>query len=132
MPVPHDENADDAGGPTPASGRPVYAISVAADLSGLGVQTLRLYEARGLISPARSAGGTRCYSAADLTRLARITTLNQQGVNLTAIARILELEDANAALAAECDRLHARLDGATPPRDRPPTPDPTHRTGAVE
>jgi len=121
MTVPRDENADDTGATMPVSGRPVYAISVAAELSGLGVQTLRLYEARGLIAPARSPGGTRCYSAADLARLCRITTLSQQGVNLTAIARILELEDANAALTAECDRLHARLDRATP-SNLPPAP----------
>ncbi|WP_051026944.1 MerR family transcriptional regulator [Nocardia higoensis] len=116
MPDPH-HNADNAAVTTPAAGKPVYAISVAAELCGLGVQTLRLYEARGLITPARSAGGTRCYSAADLARLTRITTLNQQGMNLTAIARILELEDANADLTARCDRLQARLDGVGSPEE---------------
>ncbi|HLS79751.1 MAG TPA: MerR family transcriptional regulator [Nocardia sp.] len=115
MPDPQ-HSADNAGVTTPEAGRPVYAISVAAELCGLGVQTLRLYEARGLIRPARSAGGTRCYSAADVARLHRITTLTQQGMNLTAIARILELEDANADLTARCDRLQARLDSVAAER----------------
>lgn len=82
----------------PAAGRGVYAISVAAELAGIGVQTLRLYEQHGLLTPARSAGGTRRYSGADLTRLARITTLTGEGVNLAAVARILELEDTVARL----------------------------------
>lgn len=92
----------------PGSGQAVYAISVAADLAGVGVQTLRLYEQHGLITPERSAGGTRRYSGDDLARLHRITTLAAQGVNLAGIGRILELEDANAALAADLDRLRTR------------------------
>ncbi|MCM6775314.1 helix-turn-helix transcriptional regulator [Nocardia sp. CDC159] len=84
--------------PDPAAG--VYAISVAADLSGIGVQTLRLYERHGLLSPARSAGGTRRYSSNDLARLRRIVALVQDGVNLAGVRRILELEDDNAALRA--------------------------------
>ncbi|MFI5717567.1 MerR family transcriptional regulator [Nocardia sp. NPDC051750] len=96
----------------PGAGQGVYAISVAAELAGVGVQTLRLYEQHGLVIPARSAGGTRRYSHDDLARLQRITDLAGQGIHLTAIGRILELEDANttlrdanAALAAERDRL---------------------------
>ncbi|MFE9789326.1 MerR family transcriptional regulator [Nocardia salmonicida] len=92
-------------GPSPAQA--VYAISVAAELAGIGVQTLRLYEQHGLLMPARSAGGTRRYSGEDLTRLHRITTLTGDGVNLTAVARILELEDTVARLRAERDRLRA-------------------------
>ncbi|MGI5217454.1 MerR family transcriptional regulator [Nocardia sp. CA-290969] len=92
----------------PGSGQAVYAISVAADLAGVGVQTLRLYEQHGLITPERSAGGTRRYSGDDLARLHRITTLAAQGVNLAGIGRILDLEDANAALLADLDRLRAR------------------------
>ncbi|WP_280346460.1 MerR family transcriptional regulator [Nocardia neocaledoniensis] len=92
----------------PTTGQAVYAISVAAELAGIGVQTLRLYEQHGLITPARSAGGTRRYSGDDLTRLHRITALTGEGVNLTAVARILELEDTVAALRAERDRLRAR------------------------
>ncbi|MCP2278099.1 DNA-binding transcriptional regulator, MerR family [Nocardia amikacinitolerans] len=89
--------------PDPA--RAVYAISVAADLAGIGIQTLRLYERHGLITPARSDGGTRRYSGNDLTRLHRITTLAAQGINLAGIARILDLEDANAQLHADNHRL---------------------------
>src|SRR5689334_7818301 len=64
---------DDHAGP--ASDHPVYAISVAAELTGVAVQSIRLWERRGLLTPARSAGGTRRYSADDLSRIARITTL---------------------------------------------------------
>ncbi|WP_280267967.1 MerR family transcriptional regulator [Nocardia wallacei] len=94
----------------PDPGRAVYAISVAAELAGIGVQTLRLYEEHGLISPARSAGGTRRYSGDDLARLHRITTLAADGVNLASVKRILELEDTNAALRAEIDRLQQHID----------------------
>ncbi|MEV0245057.1 MerR family transcriptional regulator [Nocardia sp. NPDC050712] len=93
----------------PASERAVYAISVAAELAGIGVQTLRLYEEHGLITPARSAGGTRRYSGNDLARLQRISELSAQGVNLAGIGRILELEDTNADLTAERDRLREGL-----------------------
>ncbi|MFI5500823.1 MerR family transcriptional regulator [Nocardia asteroides] len=86
----------------------VYAISVAAELAGIGVQTLRLYEQHGLLTPARSAGGTRRYSGDDLTRLRRITTLTEDGVNLAAVARILELEDTVTRLRAERDQLRDR------------------------
>lgn len=93
----------------PRSGQAVYAISVAAELAGIGIQTLRLYEQHGLITPVRSAGGTRRYSGDDLARLQRITTLAEQGVNLAGIGRILELEDANAALTDERDRLRTGI-----------------------
>ena len=76
----------------------MYSISVAAERSGVGLQTLRLYERRGLLSPARTAGGTRRYSDDDLTRLRRITDLVRDGVNLAGIHRILELEDENFLL----------------------------------
>ncbi|MEC3954192.1 MerR family transcriptional regulator [Nocardia sp. CDC153] len=87
-------------GHLPRSEQAVYAISVAAELSGVGVQTLRLYEQHGLITPTRSVGGTRRYSGDDLARLARIVTLAGQGINLAGIGRILELEDTNTALRA--------------------------------
>ena len=88
----------DAG--APASDHGVYGISVAAELSGVAVQSLRLYESHGLLTPARSEGGTRRYSADDLARLKRITELVDAGVNLAGIARILSLEDDNATLSA--------------------------------
>lgn len=84
----------------PASDHGVYGISVAAELSGVAVQSLRLYERYGLLTPARSDGGTRRYSADDLTRLRRISALVDAGVNLAGIARILSLEDDNAELSA--------------------------------
>ncbi|HZC52228.1 MAG TPA: helix-turn-helix transcriptional regulator [Mycobacterium sp.] len=88
----------DTGGP--ASDHGVYGISVAAELSGIPVQSLRLYERHGLLSPARSDGGTRRYSVDDLARLQRISELVASGVNLAGVARILSLEDDNAALSA--------------------------------
>ena len=88
----------DAG--APASDHGVYGISVAAELSGVAVQSLRLYERYGLLTPARSEGGTRRYSSDDLTRLRRISELVDAGVNLAGIARILGLEDDNATLSA--------------------------------
>jgi MerR family transcriptional regulator, heat shock protein HspR len=84
----------------PASDHGVYGISVAAELSGVAVQSLRLYERYGLLTPARSDGGTRRYSADDLARLRRISELVDAGVNLAGIARVLSLEDDNAALSA--------------------------------
>ncbi|MEC3917258.1 MerR family transcriptional regulator [Nocardia sp. CDC160] len=92
----------------PSSTQAVYTISVAAELAGVGVQTLRLYEQHGLITPTRSAGGTRRYSGDDLHRVARITALVAQGVNLAGIRRILELEDANAILRESNSELSAR------------------------
>jgi MerR family transcriptional regulator/heat shock protein HspR len=90
-------------GPTgvPASDHGVYGISVVAELTGIPVQSLRLYERYGLLTPARSDGGTRRYSADDLARLRRISALVDAGINLSGIARILALEDDNAALTAD-------------------------------
>lgn len=82
----------------PASDRGVYGISVAAELSGISEQSLRLYERRGLLTPERSPGGTRRYSADDLVRLQRISELVAAGVNLAGVDRILSLEDRNSAL----------------------------------
>jgi MerR family transcriptional regulator/heat shock protein HspR len=89
-------------GPTgvPAPDHGVYGISVAAELSGISVQSLRLYERNGLLTPARSDGGTRRYSAEDLARLRRISALVESGVNLAGVARILDLEDDNATLSS--------------------------------
>ena len=87
----------------PDPGRGVYGISVAAELVGMGSQTLRLYEHRGLLEPARSSGGTRLYSSEDLERLRRIADLVAAGVNLTGVAMVLDLEDANARLQADLD-----------------------------
>jgi MerR family transcriptional regulator/heat shock protein HspR len=76
----------------------VYAISVAAEMVGTNIANLRVYERRGLLEPARTSGGTRLYSEADLERLARILELLEAGVNLTGIALVLDLEDDVARL----------------------------------
>lgn len=83
--------------------RGVYAISVAAELVGIGSQSLRLYEQRGLLVPARSPGGTRRYSSEDLDRLRRIANLVATGLNLAGVAMVLDLQDANARLQANLD-----------------------------
>ena len=90
--------------PEPDPTRGVYAISVAAELVGMGSQTLRLYERRGLLAPERSVGGTRRYSSDDLERLRRIARLVSNGVNLTGVAMVLDLQDANDRLQADLDR----------------------------
>jgi DNA-binding transcriptional MerR regulator len=89
------------------SARAVYGISVTAELSGLGPQTLRLYERHGLLTPQRTEGGTRRYSDDDLATLQRITELTDEGVNLAAVARILDLETRNAELEADNAKLEA-------------------------
>lgn len=88
----------------PDSDRGVYAISVAAELVGMGVQNLRLYEARGLLEPERTDGGTRRYSANDLDRLRRIGDLLEAGLNLAGIGMVLDLERENARLRADLPR----------------------------
>jgi MerR family transcriptional regulator/heat shock protein HspR len=86
--------------PDPAADgdRGVYGISVAADLVGMGAQNLRLYEARGLLQPQRTDGGTRRYSVNDLDRLRRIGDLLEAGLNLAGISMVLHLEAENARL----------------------------------
>jgi MerR family transcriptional regulator, heat shock protein HspR len=94
------------------SARGVYGISVTSELSGVGPQTLRLYERRGLLTPSRTDGGIRRYSDDDLERLRRITELVDQGVNLAGIAHILDLETRNSQLESDYTRmelLNARL-----------------------
>ncbi|HET7139849.1 MAG TPA: MerR family transcriptional regulator [Arthrobacter sp.] len=85
--------------PPPRAERALYAISVAAQLAGTGQQNIRLYETRGLLTPARTSGGTRQYSDADIAVLLHIGELLEQGLNLAGVARVLELEAANARLA---------------------------------
>jgi DNA-binding transcriptional MerR regulator len=81
-----------------ATGHALYAISVAAELSGTAMQNLRVYERRGLVSPDRTEGGTRRYSEDDVERLVRIRELLEAGLNLAGIERVLELEDEVARL----------------------------------
>jgi MerR family transcriptional regulator, heat shock protein HspR len=86
----------------------VYAISVAAGMASMEIQNLRVYERHGLVSPSRTPGGTRLYSAEDVTRLVRIGELLADGLNLAGIARVLELEDSVARLRATNARLRDR------------------------
>jgi MerR family transcriptional regulator/heat shock protein HspR len=83
--------------------RGVYGISVAAELVGSAPQNLRLYEARGLVTPTRSEGGTRRYSGDDLIRLRQIGQLLNDGLNLAGVAAVLALQAVNRALQAELD-----------------------------
>jgi MerR family transcriptional regulator/heat shock protein HspR len=93
----------------------VYVISVAAELAGMHPQTLRIYERRGLVNPARTQGGNRRYSDADIETLQRIAELAEQGMNLEGIRRVMELEYENARLR---DELHtARQLAATASQD---------------
>lgn len=82
----------------------LFGISVAADLVGMTPQNLRVYEARGLLEPARTEGGTRRYSQEDVARLLRISELLSQGVNLSGIALVLGLEARNAELEERLNR----------------------------
>jgi MerR family transcriptional regulator/heat shock protein HspR len=79
----------------------VYVISVAAELAGMHPQTLRIYERRGLVNPARTEGGNRRYSDADIERLQRIADLAAEGMNLEGIRRVMELEAENERLRTE-------------------------------
>jgi DNA-binding transcriptional MerR regulator len=88
--------------------RPVYGISVAAELVGTAPANLRLYEAKGLLSPYRSHGGTRRYSGNDVARLLEIGRLLNAGVNLTGIQKVLELQTANQQLRQKLDHQSHR------------------------
>ena len=92
-----------------ASDRGVFMISVAAELAEMHPQTLRMYEARGLIEPKRSPKGTRLYSHADVERLRRIQEMTAElGMNLAGVERVFELEGAAGDRCAQgCRRLSA-------------------------
>jgi MerR family transcriptional regulator/heat shock protein HspR len=88
----------------------VFVISVAAELTGLHPQTLRTYERMGLITPGRTGGGGRRYSARDIDRLREISELTAAGIGIEGVRRILDLENRVAALAARNQELLAELD----------------------
>jgi MerR family transcriptional regulator/heat shock protein HspR len=89
----------------------VYIISVAAELAGVHPQTLRTYERKGLIKPARTSGGTRRYSQRDVDRVRLIQELTQgEGVNLAGVERILELQDEIDDLADQLERTRQRVE----------------------
>ncbi len=86
----------------------VYAISVAAELTGVPPQTLRTFETKGLLDPVRTAGGTRRYSEQDVERVGHITALLDAGVNLEGVRRLLVLEAEAERLRVEVTRLRRR------------------------
>ena len=93
----------------PGPDQAVYVISVAAELAGMHPQTLRIYERRGLLDPARTSGGNRRYSEADVDLLQRIAQFTTDGLNLAGVKRVLALEAEVSRLEAEL--AEARSDG---------------------
>ena len=92
------------------SDRPLYMISVAAELAGLHPQTLRMYEAKGLVQPARTPGGTRVYTDADVERLRLIQRLTTElGLNLAGVEQVLRLEDELKRLRRRMEQLEREL-----------------------
>src|SRR5438309_5729565 len=92
-----------------SSDRGVFMISVAAELAAMHPQTLRMYEARGLIEPKRSPKGTRLYSHEDVERLRRIQEMTAElGMNLAGVERVFELEEKLAAMARKVAALERR------------------------
>jgi len=90
--------------------RPRYMISIAADLVGMHPQTLRMYEAKGLVHPGRTPGGTRLYSEVDLERLRLIHRLTTElGLNLAGVEQVLRLQDELHRTRARMDRLEREL-----------------------
>ena len=93
--------------PTPEPDRAVYVISVAAELAGVHAQTLRIYERKGLVEPARTPGGSRRYSEIDIALLRRIQELTNEGLNLAGVKRVLDLEQRLIQLEVEMRELRA-------------------------
>jgi MerR family transcriptional regulator/heat shock protein HspR len=97
--------------PTTAS-TAVYVISVAAELAGVHPQTLRIYERKGLVDPARTRGGSRRYSDEDIALLRRIQELTNEGLNLAGVQRVLALEAENRRLREQVATLRADAEEA--------------------
>jgi MerR family transcriptional regulator, heat shock protein HspR len=92
------------------STRAVFVISVAAELSGMHPQTLRIYERKGLIDPFRTPGGTRRYSQEDIERLQLIQEMTAEGMNLEGVRRVLALQEENRRLKKKLDRLRDKVE----------------------
>jgi MerR family transcriptional regulator, heat shock protein HspR len=109
----------------PRDTRALYVISVAAELAGVHPQTLRIYERKGLIEPARTSGRSRRYSDRDIALLRRIQELTNEGVSLVGVQKILELE---AELDVARDRVdHLEADVERLQREKREAVDATHR-----
>ena len=89
--------------------KPLYMISVAAELTGMHPQTLRVYEQKGLVTPGRSRGNTRLYSQADIDRLNLITKLTDEGINLAGVVRILDMRERADQREQELEDLRRRV-----------------------
>lgn len=92
-----------------ARNKPLYMISVAAELTGMHPQTLRVYESKGLVNPKRSGGNTRLYSQADIERLELINQLTDEGINLAGVVRILDMKERMDTREAEISALQEKL-----------------------
>ncbi len=99
--------------------RALYGMAVASELTGVNPQNLRAYEAKGLLDPHRTSGGTRRYSDHDLARIDRITELLEAGLNLAGIGHVLDLEAETKRLRDELELLRPTGD---PGDDEPPAP----------
>ena len=89
--------------------KPLYMISVAAELTGMHPQTLRVYEQKGLVTPGRSRGNTRLYSQADIERLNLINKLTDEGINLAGVVRILDMRERQLERDDKIERLQRRV-----------------------
>lgn len=89
--------------------RPLYMISVAAELAGMHPQTLRVYESKGLVTPKRSGGNTRLYSQADIEQLELISQLTSEGINLAGVIRILDMQARLDERGEQTERLERRM-----------------------
>lgn len=94
---------------TDARNKPLYMISVAAELTGMHPQTLRVYEQKGLVNPGRSRGNTRLYSQADIERLNLISKLTDEGINLAGVVRILDMRERQLEFETLIDELRVRV-----------------------
>lgn len=98
--------------------RALYVISVAAELAGVHPQTLRIYERKGLVEPARTIGRSRRYSDRDIRRLRRIQELTNEGVSLAGVKRIIALEEDLECARAEIERLRGQIEAQRKEADR--------------
>ena len=89
--------------------KPLYMISVAAELTGMHPQNLRVYEQKGLVTPGRSRGNTRLYSQGDIERLNLISKLTDEGINLAGVVRILDMRERQIERERQIDELRARV-----------------------
>ena len=89
--------------------KPLYMISVAAELTGMHPQTLRVYEQKGLVNPGRSRGNTRLYSQGDIERLNLISKLTDEGINLAGVIRIMDMQERARKRDKEIDELREKI-----------------------